>query len=137
MRRVWLLICLSASFLILGACLMFGSEPRSFAAREQNVGVLTYERDTPRTVIFRNPSYLLPLTVMPPPMTGCACVRVVTLATTIPPRHSATFIVVIEAASVGERMEALRFTARQGFRTRPVYVFMIYRVLPARVARGR
>ncbi len=85
---------------------------------------LPYERDTPRTVIFRNPSYLLPLTVMPPPMTGCACVRVVTPATTILPHQSGAFTVAFEAASVGERTEALRFTARQGFRTRPVYVFI-------------
>jgi len=91
---------------------------------------LVYSQDASRTVTFFNPSWILPLTITPPPATGCYCVRVVTPTITIPPRKSATFTVAIEASEIGERTEALRFTARQGFRTQPVYAFLTYRVLP-------
>ena len=94
-----------------------------------DAGTLRYDHDETRTVTFRNPSYILPLTITPPAATGCACVRVVTPATVIAPRSSADFRVAIEALQVGERTEALKFGARQGFRSKPVYVFVMYRVV--------
>ena len=107
-----------------------------YTNRDQNLGTLP--SDAPavtHTVTFRNPSYLLNLAVTPPPATGCACVRVVTPAQVIAPRQSATFRVAIEPSEAGKRTEALHFTARQGFTTKPVYVFLTYRVAPVPLPR--
>lgn len=130
MKRRWFFPILIILCFLVAIGLITTDYSSHYTTRELNVGVFQYAQDTSHKVTFHNPSYVLPLTINAPPATGCTCVRVTPPAATITPRASTVFTVSIEASEVGERTEALQFMAKQGFRTKPVHVFMTYRILP-------